>query len=46
LKGENDIERFVGLAQANDLFVILRPGPFIDAGRLRRLSNTEKLKVG
>jgi beta-galactosidase GanA len=31
-EGENDIERFVQLAQQNDLFVILRPGPFIDAG--------------
>jgi hypothetical protein len=31
--GENDIEKFVQMAQDNDLFVILRPGPFIDAGK-------------
>ena len=29
----NDIEKFIKLAQANDLLVILRPGPFIDAER-------------
>ena len=31
--GENDLVKFIKLAQANDLLVILRPGPFIDAER-------------
>ncbi len=31
--GENDIFEFIDLAQKNDLLVILRPGPFIDAER-------------
>ena len=33
-EGNNDLEKFVQLAQDNDLFVILRPGPFIDAGNI------------
>ena len=31
--GDNDLVHFIELAQANDLLVILRPGPFIDAER-------------
>ena len=31
--GDNDLVQFIKLAQANDLLVILRPGPFIDAER-------------
>ena len=31
--GDNDIIEFIQLAQKNDLLVILRPGPFIDAER-------------
>ena len=31
--GDNDIFKFITLAQKNDLLVILRPGPFIDAER-------------
>ncbi len=30
---DNDIFEFIKLAQKNDLLVILRPGPFIDAER-------------
>ena len=32
-KGNRDIEKFIQLAKQNDLYVILRPGPYIDAER-------------
>jgi hypothetical protein len=38
-EGEKALEQFLQLAQDNDLYVILRPGPYIDAGRLGCWSN-------
>lgn len=32
-QGQNDIQRFIQLAKEEDLYVLIRPGPFIDAER-------------
>ncbi len=44
-EGEKALEQFLQLAQDNDLFVILRPGPYIDAGRIDRWSNKNNFEL-